>query len=262
MTQLQFLATLSLVDYTVREDSWLADFVTGLRCDERRCPFCCGPFAEDAQRKVDGSVARSSRLFCVSTSGYSEFNPSSLGARLDCTAKYRLADPSPRTELARIPHQNVAPATANRRFFHSRTLVLVRPVHVHPHAERWVNLWWPAQVAEDITSEECVFETGASEIGALVFVGNLVLVVGVLLGVFLLHVAAISGVEALWLTKVKACWPDMGRQGRVCLQVLLLSSGVGRRRIHICVLALRKQQTAVRWLPFWIFFFWFENTTR
>ena len=33
MTQLQFLATLSLVDYTVREDSWLADFVTGLRCD-------------------------------------------------------------------------------------------------------------------------------------------------------------------------------------------------------------------------------------
>ena len=36
MTQLQFLATLSLVDYTVREDSWLADFVTGLRCDGQR----------------------------------------------------------------------------------------------------------------------------------------------------------------------------------------------------------------------------------
>lgn len=36
MTQLQFLATLSLVDYTVREESWLADFVTGLRCDGQR----------------------------------------------------------------------------------------------------------------------------------------------------------------------------------------------------------------------------------
>lgn len=32
MTQLQFLATLSLVDSTVTGDSWLADFVTGLRC--------------------------------------------------------------------------------------------------------------------------------------------------------------------------------------------------------------------------------------
>lgn len=34
MTQLQFLATLSLVDYVMDEESWLADFVTGLRCDE------------------------------------------------------------------------------------------------------------------------------------------------------------------------------------------------------------------------------------
>lgn len=33
MTQLQFLATLSLVDYTVAEDNWLADFVVGLRRD-------------------------------------------------------------------------------------------------------------------------------------------------------------------------------------------------------------------------------------
>lgn len=35
MTQLQFLATLSLVDYAVSEDSWLADFVTGLRCEQQ-----------------------------------------------------------------------------------------------------------------------------------------------------------------------------------------------------------------------------------
>lgn len=31
VTQLQFLATLSLVDSAVREDSWLADFIVGLR---------------------------------------------------------------------------------------------------------------------------------------------------------------------------------------------------------------------------------------
>lgn len=31
MTQLQFLATLSLVDFAVREDTWLSDFLVGLR---------------------------------------------------------------------------------------------------------------------------------------------------------------------------------------------------------------------------------------
>lgn len=31
MTQLQFLATLSLVDATVAEDAWLSDFLLGLR---------------------------------------------------------------------------------------------------------------------------------------------------------------------------------------------------------------------------------------
>lgn len=36
MTQLQFLATLSLVDYAVTEDSWLADFVVGLRYNKTR----------------------------------------------------------------------------------------------------------------------------------------------------------------------------------------------------------------------------------
>lgn len=31
MTQLQFLATLSLVDSTVNSDTWLSDFLIGLR---------------------------------------------------------------------------------------------------------------------------------------------------------------------------------------------------------------------------------------
>lgn len=36
MTQIQFLATLSLVDYAVTEDSWLADFIVGLRYNKTR----------------------------------------------------------------------------------------------------------------------------------------------------------------------------------------------------------------------------------
>lgn len=68
--------------------------------------------------------------------------------------------------------------------------------------KRWVNLWWPADFAEDIASKECAFVGGASDLGALVFVGNLVLVVGILLLIFLIHVAVISGVEAFWLLKV------------------------------------------------------------
>ncbi|CAM9523853.1 unnamed protein product [Ectocarpus sp. 6 AP-2014] len=99
MTQLQFLAMLSLVDYVVSQGSWLADFVVGLR---------------------------------------------------------------------------------------------------------WINLWWPAEIGEDIASDGCIFETGASEIGALVFVGNLALVLGILLAIFFLHVAVVSGAEALWLTKKRA----------------------------------------------------------
>lgn len=68
---------------------------------------------------------------------------------------------------------------------------------------RWINLWWPAEIGEDIASEECIVDAGASELGALVFVGNLALVVGILLGVFFLHVVIVSGVEAYWLTKVR-----------------------------------------------------------
>lgn len=84
--------------------------------------------------------------------------------------------------------------------------MLIHPSTPPAQNNRWINLWWPAPapVAEDLASEECAFDAGAGEIGALVFVGNLILVVGTLLGVFLLHVAVISGVEALWLTKVSA----------------------------------------------------------
>lgn len=69
-------------------------------------------------------------------------------------------------------------------------------------------------MAKDIASGDCVFGAGAGDIGSLVFVGNLILVVGILLGVFLLHVAVVSGVEAYWLTKVRASRLQVFRRWR------------------------------------------------
>lgn len=79
---------------------------------------------------------------------------------------------------------------------------------IHPPSilaqRRWTNLWWSAEIGKDFASGECVLELGASDIGALVFVGNLLLIGSILLGIFLLHVVVVSGIEALWLAKVKA----------------------------------------------------------
>lgn len=68
---------------------------------------------------------------------------------------------------------------------------------------RWVNLWWQAGFAEGFESAGCVFSSGVSDIGVLVFVGNLTLIVVILLGILLLHVAVVSGVETYWLAKVR-----------------------------------------------------------
>ncbi|CAM9711290.1 unnamed protein product, partial [Ascophyllum nodosum] len=65
---------------------------------------------------------------------------------------------------------------------------------------RWVNLWWSA----DVHSTYCGFGNDDGALGASVFIGNLALIVGVLLVLFLLHVAIISGVEAYWLSKDRA----------------------------------------------------------
>lgn len=78
---------------------------------------------------------------------------------------------------------------------------------------RWTNLWWSANFAEDIYSE-CVFEGAKEEINGLVFVGNLVLVVSLLVAIFLVHIAVISGVEAYWLSQA--------RKGRCSLAVSLV----------------------------------------
>ncbi|CAN0169641.1 unnamed protein product [Scytosiphon promiscuus] len=81
-------------------------------------------------------------------------------------------------------------------------------------ALRWVNLWPPDSFAEDFEisggarrlqeesgdSSACFAET-SSELGALVYVGNLVLFASILGALVILHISVASGVEAYWLTK-------------------------------------------------------------
>lgn len=85
------------------------------------------------------------------------------------------------------------------------------------HLFRWVNLWpsaklsrgvlskeWLTNLSQEEDSSDCVFEeTSLSDIGALVFLGNLGLFVAILLGIFIIHVVLASGVEAYWLSKVR-----------------------------------------------------------
>lgn len=52
MTQLQFLAMLSLVDSTVQSDAWMSDFLIGLRCVAGGCT-CGWPGAEGAWKLWD-----------------------------------------------------------------------------------------------------------------------------------------------------------------------------------------------------------------
>lgn len=102
------------------------------------------------------------------------------------------------------------------------------PSSTSPPLARWVNLWPPASFAEEFidTSEGegqmrrlqqeaeegegggsatgCSWDgADANGLGALVFIGNLTLVFGALLLIFLLHVALVSAVESFWLAKVR-----------------------------------------------------------
>lgn len=65
---------------------------------------------------------------------------------------------------------------------------------------RWVNLWWRFEAVGDLDSS-CHLDTEA-EMGGAVFAGNLLLVMAILLGIFLLHVVVVSAIEAYWLSKV------------------------------------------------------------
>lgn len=82
--------------------------------------------------------------------------------------------------------------------------------------KRWVNLWPPTSFTEEFidtsggqprrlqeveTSSVCAFEGNEASI-ALVFIGNLALVLVALLAIFLIHVTLVSGIQAYWLAKV------------------------------------------------------------
>lgn len=70
---------------------------------------------------------------------------------------------------------------------------------------RWVNLWLP--VFSGPLAESCDFSdsdaSDDSSVGGSVFVGNTVLVLGLLLVVLFVHVVIISAVEAYWLAQVR-----------------------------------------------------------
>lgn len=67
-------------------------------------------------------------------------------------------------------------------------------------SDRWANLWWPSDFAEDLA---CSSGEEDGKLSPAVFVENLLLFIGALLLIFLVHITVISIVEATWLSKVK-----------------------------------------------------------
>lgn len=67
---------------------------------------------------------------------------------------------------------------------------------------RWLHFWIPAEEVEDLVPDECMYPTKASELSALVVIGNFALGIGTILSILMIHVIVVSGVEAYWLTKV------------------------------------------------------------
>jgi len=122
------------------------------------------------------------------------------------------------------------------------------PPVFHPRSgalrARWVNLWPPADFAKSFTPASTSDESDAgqqdddterddapsltSEISSFVFMGNFLLFLALLVGIFLLHVAVASGVEAYWITKVwkvldgalELQWPGGGGLGKLAFLVL------------------------------------------
>jgi len=94
---------------------------------------------------------------------------------------------------------------------------------------RWANMWPPESFADSLTpttagasgealdeesysggelnldddAESDVFPRLTSDLSSAVFMGNFLLFVALLLGIYLIHVALVSAVEAYWLTKVR-----------------------------------------------------------
>lgn len=58
-----------------------------------------------------------------------------------------------------------------------------------------------------LTPDSCEVEDDATQLDDEVFLGNTALVLGILLGIFLVHVTVISAVEAYWLAQVRRLSP-------------------------------------------------------
>ncbi|CAM9819079.1 unnamed protein product, partial [Ectocarpus sp. 8 AP-2014] len=89
------------------------------------------------------------------------------------------------------------------------TLSLVQSVHdsasfLSSFVEnlRWVNLWLP--MPSSFTPDSCEIADAQDLIDEGVFFGNTTLVLAILLGIFLVHVGAVSAVEAYWLAQDRA----------------------------------------------------------
>ncbi|CAN0101373.1 unnamed protein product, partial [Scytosiphon promiscuus] len=165
VAQIQFLATLSLVDNTGAEDSTLSDFTENLRWVNLWPPTS---FAES-------------------------FTPQSASVEVD---QFSTAEDTP------------APKGASR--------------HVGALASSSVSL----QEAEEYEGHD-MSASNPDNGGATVFMGNFVLFVGLLLGIFLTHVVVASAIEAYWLAKKRAreAVGNARRQGIPLRQLLVGPSG-------------------------------------
>lgn len=108
---------------------------------------------------------------------------------------------------------------------------------------RWVNLWPPEDFVTDFTqlsttrrlqeaadgAAQCMFaEARSGDIGAIVCAGNIMLLSGILLFIFLVHVTVASGVQAYWLTKVTPAFKRVFLPGLIysrCVRLQLAISG-------------------------------------
>lgn len=118
--------------------------------------------------------------------------------------------------------------TKSPRSHCSHPLLLCQPPFFFPRVfeRRWVNLTFKTSVLGIVESDA----SKAGRFGALMFVNNTVLVLGILLGIVVLHVACVSGVDAY-------CHNRVSEQARpllsfVCRHGRLLFSRIARTARH------------------------------
>lgn len=74
---------------------------------------------------------------------------------------------------------------------------------------RWVNLWVSMPADLTPTTSDCDEADDDAVLSADVFYGNTALVLGLLVAIFVVHVAVVSMVEAYWLAEVRDSRSDV-----------------------------------------------------